>query len=745
MPVSYEVSAIFALEDRAGAALGEIIGRLDQLDGLLTRVQEAFGRLGEAAGLTRLNEGIAGSERALGSLQSAAERVAAGISGAFGGAATRIDETVTAALGRADAAAQRLAEMDALRPQALRRTPTERPENESPAGVPAARRSVEDDSLSLGIGEIATGFGVWKSMQLAATEQQALFLATQAFGVDPGSAEGTRIMALLRQQAHEGAAGTSFSEAEVSKGMPALFRPLGLTGEAGAQQAAGIFAQAAKAAEAIQLANKGTFADTMESAVEFAHITRTYDPAKLQQQFDMIGAITLMTPHSTFSREAGVMSYVLPMARTAGIDPEEAAIATGFLQQSGLRGTIAGTTLRQMIVGLTRGGGPMQGHLAHIADRLEPDLLLSPDQKKYLRGDMHHRELQEVGFYDKAGRPQFTTGGDIDLHKVFDIFGKYISTHNKIDSLAAAYAIWGVRGQQAAELVEGARENYEKFSATVHQRTDAPGYLTTMRDQLSHTVMQQFGQALARASDLLNNLSTAVLPEFSAGLMGAVRVLEGAGFITHDNREVAAGGFAAAAGGAMKFAVDQGPRVLRFFGIGRGEPAAGPVASIVRGLGGAALRGGAAMIAEGLAEQAIGAGVNAVLGPPRFSDEQLQAAMPGLSDYWKWMTGAGANPDDIVRQRLGIGASSLGVDETGRAYTMPSGSRPGFPAPIHYGAPPKVDVQVNVTGADNDPSFAARVRASLERFFTGEFADALAHSTGAGNGTYLAPSLGGVP
>ena len=76
---------------------------------------------------------------------------------------------------------------------------------------------------------------------------------------------------------------------------------------------------------------------------------------------------------------------------------------------------------------------------------------------------------------------------------------------------------------------------------------------------------------------------------------------------------------------------------------------------------------------------------------------------------------------------------------------MPSGSRPGFPAPIHYGSAPKVDVQVNVTGADNDPGFAARVRASLERYFTGEFADALAHSTGAGNGTYLAPSLGGVP
>ncbi|MFH5955233.1 hypothetical protein, partial [Clostridium perfringens] len=79
-------------------------------------------------------------------------------------------------------------------------------------------------------------------------------------------------------------------------------------------------------------------------------------------------------PETSIREQARVMSYINPEARSLGVDVTEASEATGFLEMSGIRGTRAATTLRQMLLGTLHAGGPMNAQLATARDRDEADL-----------------------------------------------------------------------------------------------------------------------------------------------------------------------------------------------------------------------------------------------------------------------------------------------------------------------------------------------------------------------------------
>lgn len=638
--LSFEVGAIFIIEDRATAALAEIGRAFESLGELAASIEEKLMGIGEGAfapmlaGIERASsatklmvEQVGAVADAWGRATGAAERygTAAGVSGGGGqrgpggggrGRRGLSDEE------RAERNMRREAEEDD-REFNRRRTYTRRmgeyenqlrgPPNDGPVGPPgrpywgqgddwanAAEenrrfRGRGDDGLSIpppprtgvtdftrarqplpprdrfnfdeppptpptardGGGRGGRGSGghgddfiqtivdyelLHMAFKAAGGEQQALFRGAKAFDIDPTSPEGVAAMGALREAARDAAAGTSYKESGTAAGIPLLAGPFGLSGPEGVAAFSKIYPGAARAAEGMELLDpRSTFSATLPAMVEFAHESRQYEPEKLARQYDVLGAITSLVPHTTFAAEAGAMSYVVPMARAAGISPEHTAVLVGSLQQAGLRGTIAATTLRQELVGLTRGGGPMQAHtsraMRHETHEFENAMKLQPGGQaavKMLKGSDHVVAMHEVGLLDPKGNQTFlytaadaaadtsgeTKKGGINVDRANKIFAEWAHGKDPAKVSEEAYKLFGVRGEQAPEILgailhSGEKDYVGQFGRNVSSRVNVPGgFLGNVRDQMSQTANQEAGQVVSRFNDVMSHLADATLPAF---------------------------------------------------------------------------------------------------------------------------------------------------------------------------------------------------------------------------------------
>lgn len=388
------------------------------------------------------------------------------------------------------------------------------------------------------------------AFKAAGGEQQALYRGAKAFDLDPTSSEGQAAMATLREAARDAAAGTSYKESATAAGIPLLAGPFGLSGPAGVSAFAKIYPGAARAAEGMELLDpRSTFSATLPAMVEFAHESRQYEPDKLARQYDILGAITSLVPHTTFAAEAGAMSYVVPMARAAGISPEHTAVLVGSLQQAGLRGTIAATTLRQELVGLTRGGGPMQAHTSRAmrseTREFENAMRMQPGGHaavNMLKGSEHVKAMHEVGLLDSKGNQTFlytaqdaaadasgeTKQGGINIDRANKIFAEWAHGKDPAEVSEEAYKLFGVRGEQAPEILgailrSGETDYVGKFGENVANRVNVPGgFLGNVRDQMSRTANQEAGQIASRFNDILSHLADATLPAFQGAMEKAL-------------------------------------------------------------------------------------------------------------------------------------------------------------------------------------------------------------------------------
>jgi hypothetical protein len=397
---------------------------------------------------------------------------------------------------------------------------------------------------------IAEAVTLKKAFVNAGDEQQSLMSGVKAFGLDPTSTDGIEALALLREAARTSATGTSYKEFQTAAGIPLLARPFGLEGLEGVRQFSRIYPDAARAAEAMQLLDPhSTFEASLPAQVEFSHMNRQYDPEQLRRQYDLAGIIAGMVPHTTFAAEVGAQAYVVPLARAAGMSTEHAAMLVGSLQQAGLRGTIASTTLRQELVGLTRGGGPMQAHTGDLhgdVAEFEHAITLSGKDGKEamekLKTNDHITAMKEVGLLDAAGNQRYLytaedaardpTGqikkGGINVDRANEIFAQWSVGQDPVKVLEAGYKLFGIRGEMAPTILGGIIESgqpdfVKRFQSQVMSRLNTPGgYLATSQEQMATGFMQQSAQVGARFNDILGKLADVSLPAFQAALSNAV-------------------------------------------------------------------------------------------------------------------------------------------------------------------------------------------------------------------------------
>lgn len=368
------------------------------------------------------------------------------------------------------------------------------------------------------------GAAVYEGMKAGAEEEQSIDITLlRGFNIDPRKATEEQKKS-LRELASRAAQGTSFSEREVAGGMPVLAAPLGFTGEQGMEDFKGIYEVAAKAAEAAKQLKFGTFEGSLAGGVEFAHQMRAYKPAELQPAMDMLGKITETLPHGDMEREALVMGYVVPQARALGADPMEAMTAVGFLQQSGLQNTVAATTLRQMLIGQMKSGGPMGAHLEHHKSQLRHDMRelesslgLKPGAMGEVGGakkeSEHVKALEDLGLTDKAGHlKDLNASGGVDINKMLSLLGAAREKMSPIEFGKALYGAFGVRGETGGAVIADAIPQFGAYQKRIGQMPGLAEQLTMIQGN----AVQETGQAIARVADLGNAIGTSLLPALKA-------------------------------------------------------------------------------------------------------------------------------------------------------------------------------------------------------------------------------------
>lgn len=587
---------------------------------------------------------------------------------------------------------------------------------------PGGRRS------SSHIAPFVEAVAVYEAMKAGAEEEQSIDITLlRGFHIDPRTATGEQKQ-YLRELARKGAEGTSFSEREVAGGEAILAAPLGFTGEEGMRKFGSVFEVAAKAAEAAKQLHFGTFEGSLKGGVEFAHQMQLYDAPGLTKGMNLLGAITESLPGGDMEREAQVMSYAIPQARALGADPMQAMEAVGFMQRAGLRNTVAATTLRQMLVGQLKTGGPMNAqHRAvdHERRELEESLRLTPGHlSRPAHGEKenaHEKALIDLGLAQKGTGKllDLNERGGIDIEKMFEIIASQQAKMTPIDFGKAMFNAFGIRGQTGGELIGESLPQYKAYQEGIHGT--AP--LDEQLKMISGSSVQLTGQAVARVADLGNEIGTTLLPylkQFDEAIITATGYLRGLAQSHPDATAAAVGGGVAATivGGIMSL------RALphwigKFFAEGSADAAG----SMLRGAGPRAAGTAATAAAAGGTLPALAAG--GLLGLLSF----------GGYKAGEWMGDRDPEGRSQAQQDLAWRASHGG---------MPRWAAGGSGTDAHAAATPgPISVTVSLGGVTNygtgdDSTFRALV-SRLTEAITGGIKSALEHSASDPHGTTQSP------
>jgi TP901 family phage tail tape measure protein len=192
-------------------------------------------------------------------------------------------------------------------------------------------------NLAIGAGAVAASIGalLYKPTQLAVNFQQAIANVGAVSGATAGELVALGVAA--RKQGRE----TMFTATQSAEAMQYLAMA-GLKADQTIAVLPGVLNLAA--AGNLNLAETADIATNIMSAfgLEVTDMTRIGD----------VLTRTFTSSNSTLESVAATMKYVGPVAKLAGLELEEAAAMTGVLANAGIKGQMAGTSLRGMLLRL---------------------------------------------------------------------------------------------------------------------------------------------------------------------------------------------------------------------------------------------------------------------------------------------------------------------------------------------------------------------------------------------------------
>ena len=493
-----------------------------------------------------------------------------------------------------------------------------------------------------------------------------------------------RSMEQMRQIASEAARGTIYSESQSAVAMPVLARELGFTGQEGMEKFGQIYRPALQAAEVAQQTGLGSLDSSLSAGVEYAHMTGSYDPAQLEQHLNVLRSVAQLT-NQTMHGEESILKYSVPIGIAAGMDPDEAAVQTGFLQQRGFNSSTAGTGLSALILGALNTGGGIGGHLETTRRQMEHQfasaLHLTPGEATAQhggRGSEHVRALADLGITHGGQLTTVDAQGNFDIGKLQEDIAAYAAHHSRQETLKALHDAFGTRGERvAASYIEPQSiQQLQRFNEAVRTSPTA----RQIQGDLAQSPMQQFEQMLSNFSNIGNTLATTTLPGLNSALQtvnsGLVAFND---FLKQHETAATVAGYGAGAAGAAG-------AVGALAWAGRGLW--GGVRSVGTGIGGLFGAGGGEALSMG-AEAAGGGG--------------LLSAMPGMVALLALSSGAHTalqSGSDYVQDSI------FGKGDAERTRRILAGGPAAAPAPAVSPAPPHV-----MSPADAAPAAAGRTPA----------------------------------
>ncbi len=378
--------------------------------------------------------------------------------------------------------------------------------------------------LVAGMLPLAEAFAGYESYKASMEEDLAIRNALiEGLHIRPDSPEFAQAFQRMHEIAGQASEGTIFSQAKTAIAMPVMARELGFTGQEGMEKFSQIFRPALQAAEVAQMTGLGSLDSSLSASVEYAHMTGAYEPKELEQHLNVLRSVAQLTNRSMNAEET-ILKYSVPIGIAAGMDADQTAISTGFLQQQGFNSSTAGTGLSALILGALNTGGGIGGHLETARKTIEHQfasaLHLKPEEAREAhggRGSEHVAALRALGVVNAGG--SLTTvddHGNFDLHKLEQDIYTFSQGHTHQVVLDTLHAAFGTRGERVAGIFteKGAMDREERFKNAV----DTSPTAQQIQSDLAQSPMQQFEQMLANLSNIGNTLANATLPLVNDGL-----------------------------------------------------------------------------------------------------------------------------------------------------------------------------------------------------------------------------------
>ncbi len=397
---------------------------------------------------------------------------------------------------------------------------------------------------------LAEAFAGYESYKASMEEDLAIRNALiEGLHIRPDSPEFAQAFQRMHEIAGQASEGTIFSQATTAIAMPVMARELGFTGQEGMEKFSQIFRPALQAAEVAQMTGLGSLDHSLSASVEYAHMTGAYEPKELEQHLNVLRSVAQLTNRSMGAEET-ILKYSVPIGIAAGMDADQTAISTGFLQQQGFNSSTAGTGLSALILGALNTGGGIGGHLETARRTIEHQfasaLNLKPEEASQAhggRGSEHVAALRAMNIVDASGH--LTTvdqHGNFDLHKLEQDIYTFSQGHTHQVVLDTLHAAFGTRGERVAGIFteQGAMQRQERFQNAVGTSPTAQ----QIQSDLAQSPMQQFEQMLANLSNIGNTLANATLPLVNEGLKALNTGLSGLNdFLQHHPVAAEVGGY----------------------------------------------------------------------------------------------------------------------------------------------------------------------------------------------------------
>lgn len=255
--------------------------------------------------------------------------------------------------------------------------------------------------------------------------------------------------------------------------------------------------------------------ESAESLVGLAHMTGTYDVAKLPDLYRKFAYASQLTPKS-LPQYTSALSYAMPsLVGGMGMDPDAIMFLTAMNQAAGIGSSKAGTWI--------------QAFFSKLMPATGANLTKSKEK--------HNEALQNLGVLDANGKPTWMITGEngktdwmASLMKLSPILGDKLAAMPDVQRMQTLDDVFGKQGGREAGLFN-LPEFIGQFPQLAKQLKMAKGGDDVLTQYGEGSPVQQSRTAFSELTVVLMDLGQVVLPPLTESLKGLSIVLRS----IHDN------------------------------------------------------------------------------------------------------------------------------------------------------------------------------------------------------------------